>query len=108
MEGILQTIISIPNLLTSLGCVCGLAILASPVMYNGDYKKPIRAVFVLGCCSFFTWYLLYSCDEAKTGDWKLPTVIGIITNISFILGLYIGIFIHNFVKRSKRIACLKK
>jgi hypothetical protein len=99
--GVLQTILSIPYLVNSLGSVCAIAVIASPIMYNGDYKKPVRAVFVLSCCTFFTWFILYCCDDVKTGSWLLPTVIAILTNLSFVLGLYIGIFIHNLVKRKQ-------
>lgn len=108
MLEILNTILGIPNLFLSLGSVSAMAIIASPIMYNGDYKKPIRAIFVLGSCAFFTWFILYSYDDQKTGEWIIPTIIGALTNLSFILGLYIGIFIHNVVKGRYKLNCHKK
>ena len=37
----------------ALGFTTASGIMLSPIYYNGDYEKPIRAIVVLGVCAFF-------------------------------------------------------
>ena len=56
-------------LIHSLGLTTAMAMFISPVFYNGDFKKPIRAVTVLLGCLFFSILLFYGNDMNK--KWRL-------------------------------------
>lgn len=76
----------------SMGFTVASGIFISPVFYNGDYGKPVRAAIVLGICSFFTLLCLSSVQQEG-----LLTTISIITiiNVMFMIGLYLGVYIYN-------------
>lgn len=85
-------ILTSPTLWQALGFTAACGIMISPIYYNGDYGKPIRAIVVLGVCGFF------SLMVSATGDyqsWKECTVVSMLINSCFILGLYLGVYLYN-------------
>jgi ABC-type polysaccharide/polyol phosphate export permease len=96
---IVHQILSNAYLIHSLGLTTAMAMFISPVFYNGDFKKPIRAMTVLFGCLFFSIVLFYGNDMDQSGDWIVNSVLLALVNISYILGLYIGIFIYRVIRK---------
>jgi hypothetical protein len=96
---IVHKILSNAFLIHSLGLTTAMAMFISPVFYNGDFKKPIRAVTVLFGCLFFSVVLFYGNDMNKTGDWIINSILLALVNICYILGLYIGIIIFRIIRK---------
>jgi hypothetical protein len=87
-------------LIHSLGLTTAMAMFISPVFYNGDFKKPIRAVTVLLGCLFFSILLFYGNDMNKNGDWIINSVLLGLINFCYILGLYTGIIIYRVIRKN--------
>ena len=89
----------------ALGFTTASGIMLSPIYYNGDYEKPIRAIVVLGVCGFFSLMLLATGEYASWNDYAIIT--GLI-NFFFIVGLYVGVFLYNLNIHDKhKIDCSK-
>ncbi|MFA7132720.1 MAG: hypothetical protein WC108_05415 [Bacteroidales bacterium] len=89
-----QELLTIPHFMQLLGLVTAIAMFVSPVMYNGDYKKPVRAIFVLLCCGFISSIIIANSNIQSKED---CIAILFATNLAFVFGLYIGVFIHNLI-----------
>jgi hypothetical protein len=89
----------------ALGFTTASGIMLSPIYYNGDYEKPIRAIVVLGVCAFFSLMLLATGEYVS---WKDYAIITGLINFCFIVGLYIGVFLYNISVHDKhKINCPK-
>lgn len=96
---IVQNILSNTYLVQSLGFTTAMAIFIGPVFYNGDFKKPIRAITVLSGCLFFSILLFYGADMKCNGDsWIENSLLLGLVNLCYILGLYIGIFVYSKIR----------
>jgi hypothetical protein len=85
-------VLSSPTFWQALGFTTACGIMISPIYYNGDYGKPIRAVIVLLVCGFFS---LMICATVNYLNWKECGILSMIIDLCFILGLYIGVFLYN-------------
>lgn len=81
------------NIALFLGLTMSLGMFMSPILYNGDYKKPLRAVSVLLGNLFFSSLVLMNTDI----DWVTTSMVLAMVNLSYIIGLYVGVFIHNII-----------
>lgn len=85
-------ILTSPILWQALGFTTACGIMISPIYYNGDYGKPIRAIVVLGVCGFFSLMVSATGDYSR---WEDYTFVSLLINSCFILGLYLGVYLYN-------------
>ena len=85
-------ILTSPILWQGMGFTVASGIFISSIFYNGDYSKPIRALIVLGICSFFTISIMSASNFSNTKE-----LIGVTTiiNACFVIGLYLGVWVYN-------------
>lgn len=81
------------NIALFLGLTISLGMFMSPILYNGDYKKPLRAVSVLMGNLFFSSLVLMNVST----DWVTISLVLVMVNSCYIIGLYVGVFIHNII-----------
>ncbi len=81
------------NIALFLGLTISLGMFMSPILYNGDYKKPLRAVSVLMGNLFFSSLVLMNVST----DWVTISLVLAMVNSCYIIGLYVGVFIHNII-----------
>lgn len=81
-----------PMFWQAMGFTVASGVFISPVFYNGDYSKPIRAAIVLAICSFFS---LFCLSATRLEDLIVTVTVIILTNLMFMVGLYLGVYIYN-------------
>ena len=89
----------------ALGFTVASGIMISPIYYNGDYGKPLRAAVVLGVCGFFS---LMISATGNFSNWQDCTLISLIIDLCFIAGLYLGVYLYNLnSNKDNHISCKK-
>lgn len=91
MQDLILEIIKSEQSIRVLGLITTFGIFISPFFYNGDYRKPIRAV-VISITAFICAALLFN-DNTIAG--LSPTIKLAMVLIFLIAGLYMGVFIYN-------------
>lgn len=84
-------ILTSPILWQGMGFTVASGIFISSIFYNGDYSKPIRALIVLGICSFFTILIMSASNFSNTKEFIGVTTI---INACFVIGLYLGVWVY--------------
>ena len=103
MSEIIIEILKTPYLWQSLGLVSAISLFISPILYNGDYKMAIKSlVIVLGYAIFSAMLIIFHLQyilECGFNYWIRPVTLLGMVGISYSLGLFIGVYIHNKVKK---------
>jgi uncharacterized protein (DUF983 family) len=102
MTDIFLHILQTPYLFAALGSVTSVALFISPVLYNGDYKTATKSIIIVAIFIFFSMLLNYShialLEQGKFSVWIQPILIEMLVAISYVLGLFIGVFIQRRVR----------
>jgi len=88
-----------PYLWQSLGLITAISLFISPILYNGDYKTASKSLVIVGGYMSFVALLEYfhlGIGEGCTCDiWIQPIMLLILVALSYIIGLFLGVYIHN-------------
>lgn len=103
MLDILIETLKTPFLPASLGFVIALSLFVSPILYNGDYKAATKSVVIVAVYALITTMLICSNITFMTDHSKnvmgVPIMIQALVSACYIIGLYLGVFIHNRINK---------
>jgi len=103
MQELIIEIFKTPYLWQSLGAITAISLFISPILYNGDYKTASKSiVIILGYAIFSAMLIIFHSKyilEYQFDHWIRPVILLGLVGISYTLGLFLGVYIHNKVKK---------
>ena len=97
-------ILKTPFLWQSLGVVTAISLFISPILYNGDYKMASKSlIIILGYALFSAMLIIYNLKnmlDCSCECWMCVIISLGLVALSYILGLFLGVYIHNKVKKN--------